>query len=190
MRAESAGSLTKGVVEAVGSSPSVEVALCPPAVYLPTTADELAVIPVELGGQNLYAAEDGAYTGEVNAALLNDVGCRFVILGHSERRQIMGETDACVSKKLHAALAGNLVPIVCIGERLRSPGTNGQLTTCENVFEYSGGPLGSCHQREPSWNQGGTKVEPRWTTPPAYENVHCDATKRHGVGLYRAAESV
>ena len=74
IRAESAGSLAKGVVEAVGSSPSVEVTLSPPAVYLASTADALAGTPVELGGQNLDAAEDGAYTGKVNAAMLTDVG--------------------------------------------------------------------------------------------------------------------
>jgi len=118
LRGESATSLAKGVVDAVGESPSVEVVLCPPAVYLPVVGDAVAGSPVEMGAQNLYPADDGAYTGEVNAAMLSDVGCRFVILGHSERRQLMGETDAEVSKKLHAALAGNLIPIVCVGETL------------------------------------------------------------------------
>ena len=72
----------------------------------------------ELGAQNLYAADDGAYTGEINAGMLTDVGCRYVILGHSERRALMGETDAIVNEKLNAALAGNLIPIVCVGETL------------------------------------------------------------------------
>ncbi|MCM2372562.1 triose-phosphate isomerase [Aporhodopirellula aestuarii] len=118
MRSASAASLAKGIVDAVGKSPAVEIALCPPAVYLSSVSEVTAGTPVELGAQNLYAAEDGAYTGEVNASMLTDVGCQFVILGHSERRQLMGETDADVSKKLHAALAGNLVPIVCVGETL------------------------------------------------------------------------
>jgi len=118
LRGETAATLTKGVVDAVGETPSAEVVLCPPAVYLPVVADAIAGSPVEMGAQNLYPADDGAYTGEVNAAMLSDVGCRFVILGHSERRQLMGETDADVSKKLHAALAGNLIPIVCVGETL------------------------------------------------------------------------
>uniref|UniRef100_UPI003567B457 triose-phosphate isomerase n=1 Tax=Novipirellula sp. TaxID=2795430 RepID=UPI003567B457 len=98
---------------------SVQVVLCPPSVYLSSVADAVAGTSVQLGAQNLYAAEDGAFTGEVNAAMLTDVGCGFVILGHSERRALMGETDADVSKKLHAALAGNLVPIVCVGETLQ-----------------------------------------------------------------------
>ncbi|TWT96506.1 triose-phosphate isomerase [Neorhodopirellula pilleata] len=117
-RAASAAALAKCIVDAVGNSSSVEVALCPPAVYLHVVAEATAGTPVEVGAQNLYPSDDGAFTGELNAAMLTDVGCRFVILGHSERRQLMGETDADVSKKLHAALAGNLVPIVCVGETL------------------------------------------------------------------------
>ena len=110
MRTESAGALAKGVVDAVGESPSVDVALCPPAVLLSKVSEAVAGTPVGVGAQNLYAADDGAFTGEVNASMLTDVGCRYVILGHSERRTLMGETDAQVSEKLHAALAGNLIP--------------------------------------------------------------------------------
>lgn len=117
-RSDSAVALARGVVDAVGEAPNAEVALCPPAVYLAAVADAIAGTPVELGSQNLYAADDGAFTGEINAGMLTDVGCRFVILGHSERRALMGETDAQVSEKLHAALAGNLIPIVCVGETL------------------------------------------------------------------------
>ena len=117
-RAAGAGELAKGVVEAVGKDPAVDVALCPPSVYLAIVADATAGTPVGLGAQNLYAAEDGAFTGEVNAGMLTDVGCRYVILGHSERRALMGETDKQVSEKLHAAMAGNLIPIVCVGETL------------------------------------------------------------------------
>ncbi len=118
MRADSAAELADGIVAAVGSDTDVEVALCPPSVYLGVVADKVAGTQVGLGAQNLYAADDGAFTGEVNAAMLRDIGCRYVILGHSERRQLMGETDADVSKKLHAALAGHLTPIVCVGETL------------------------------------------------------------------------
>lgn len=118
-RCDGAVALAKSVVAAVGETPSVQVVLCPPSVYLSSVADAVAGTSVQLGAQNLYAAEDGAFTGEVNAAMLTDVGCGFVILGHSERRALMGETDADVSKKLHAALAGNLVPIVCVGETLQ-----------------------------------------------------------------------
>lgn len=117
-RASSAVSLAKGIASAVGNSSAVEVVICPPSAYLHAVAGAVAGTPVKTGAQNLYAADDGAFTGELNAAMLTDVGCRYVILGHSERRQLMGETDADVSKKLHAALAGNLMPIVCVGETL------------------------------------------------------------------------
>ena len=116
-RASSAADLTKGVVAAVGAEPSVDIVLCPPFVYLSLVADAIAGTPVGLGAQNLYPADDGAYTGEINAGMLSDVGCRYVILGHSERRA-MGETDQQVSEKLHRAMAGNLIPIVCVGETL------------------------------------------------------------------------
>ena len=121
-RAKDAASLAKAVVESAGKKPKVDIVLCPPSVYLSTVADAIAGTPVELGAQNLYAATDGAFTGEVNAGMLTDVGCRYVILGHSERRALMGETDAQVNAKLGAALAGNLIPssapvgegIVCV----------------------------------------------------------------------------
>ncbi len=115
-RLSTALELAKAIVAGVGDGERVEVAVCPPAVYLPAVADVVAGSPVEVGAQNLYAAADGAFTGELNAAMLTDVGCRYVILGHSERRQLHGETDAQVAAKLQAALGGNLIPIVCVGE--------------------------------------------------------------------------
>lgn len=115
-RRSSAVDLARALVNGAGNSDRVEIAVCPPSVYLSAVADVVAGSSIELGSQNLYAAGDGAYTGEINAAMLTDVGCRFVILGHSERRQLMGETDDLVAKKMQAALAGNLIPIVCVGE--------------------------------------------------------------------------
>lgn len=117
-RRQSAVALVRQLIEGLDPRWQAEVAVCPPFPYLAVVADELAGSTIELGAQNLYPAADGAYTGEVNAGMLTDVGCRFVILGHSERRQYFGETDAMVAKKLQAALAGNLVPIVCVGETL------------------------------------------------------------------------
>ncbi|MDA9778877.1 triose-phosphate isomerase [Rubripirellula sp.] len=118
LRLSPATALASGVAEAVGENPTVDVVLCPPATYLGAVGEVVAGTPVGLGAQNLYAAEDGAYTGEVNAGMLTDVGCGYVILGHSERRALLGETDEQISGKLHAALAGNLTPIVCVGETL------------------------------------------------------------------------
>lgn len=110
--------LVEQLVRDVSEEGAAEIAVCPPYVYLAAVGDALAGSAIELGAQNLYPTTDGAYTGEVNAAMLADVGCRFVILGHSERRQLMGETDAMVAEKLQAALAGNLIPIVCVGETI------------------------------------------------------------------------
>jgi len=116
LRHAAAVRLATEIVSAIGEDAHVDIAVCPPAAYLSAVADVVAGTNVSLGAQNLYAAADGAYTGEINAGMLTDVGCRYVILGHSERRQLMGETDADVAKKLQAAMAGNLIPIVCIGE--------------------------------------------------------------------------
>ncbi|TWU20543.1 Triosephosphate isomerase [Novipirellula galeiformis] len=173
-RCESAVALAKGVVAAVGEKPTVQVVLCPPAVYLHTVADAVAGTAVELGAQNLYAAEDGAFTGEVNAAMLTDVGCGYVILGHSERRALMGETDADVSTKLHAALAGNLVPIVCVGETLQDREANQTEAVIETQIRGSLAGLdevraaGIVVAYEPVWAIGTGKT----ASPEQAEEVH------------------
>lgn len=118
MRRGTAVALAKGVVDGLSDEDAVEVVLCPPSVYLAAVADCVVGSHVGLGGQNLHPSADGAFTGEVNAGMLSDIGCGYVILGHSERRQSMGETDSGVSEKLQSALAGNLIPIVCVGETL------------------------------------------------------------------------
>lgn len=93
-----------------------EALLCPPATLLAPIADALAGSGVALGGQDCAVAESGAHTGEVSAAMLADIGCRYVIAGHSERRAGRGESDSVVRAKVEAALAAGLVPIVCVGE--------------------------------------------------------------------------
>lgn len=100
-----------------GEHEGVELLLCPPAAYLSTLARELDAGAVELGAQDCSSeAEDGAFTGEVSARMLADVGCRYVIVGHSERRRRCGETDALVAAKFVAAQAAGLTPILCVGE--------------------------------------------------------------------------
>src|SRR5579871_3266524 len=96
----------------------VDVAVCVPAPYLAQLQGLLAGSRVGLGGQNLSEHALGAYTGEVSAAMLAEFGCRYVIVGHSERRTLYGETDERIAAKLAAALAGGLTPIFCIGESL------------------------------------------------------------------------
>jgi triosephosphate isomerase (TIM) len=113
---EAALALANDVKVGVGSSADVGVVLCPPALYLHAIDKALANTPLGLGGQNMHWKPDGAYTGEISGAMLNDAGCTHVILGHSERRHGLGETDEQVNLKLHAALGAGLIPIVCIGE--------------------------------------------------------------------------
>ncbi len=96
----------------------VEIVICPPATALSAVGRALAGTPFLLGGQTMHWEPKGAYTGEVSAPMLVDVGCRYVILGHSERRQYFGETDDAVGRKVHTALEHRLLPIVCVGERL------------------------------------------------------------------------
>jgi triosephosphate isomerase (TIM) len=114
-RAE-AVALAEAVKGGVGQATSVRVVLCPPAVYLGEVDSALAGTPIGLGGQNMHWEAGGAFTGEISGAMLVDIGCTHVILGHSERRHGMGETDSQVNAKLKAALGAGLIPIVCIGE--------------------------------------------------------------------------
>lgn len=95
---------------------AVKIVLCPPFTALPAVASAIAGTRMFLGAQNTHWEEKGAFTGEVAPAMLKDVGCTYVIIGHSERRQYFGETDETVNKKTLAALKAGLKPIVCVGE--------------------------------------------------------------------------
>ena len=108
--------LAEAVKVGGGATAAVHVVLCPPSVYLGAVDTVLEGSPIGLGGQNMHWEPSGAYTGEVSGAMLVDAGCTHVVLGHSERRHGMGETDAQVNAKLRAALIARLIPIVCLGE--------------------------------------------------------------------------
>lgn len=114
----SARQLASAVVAAVGEPRQVTVAVCPPFVNLDATFGALHGTPIRLGAQHMHEADAGAFTGEVSASMLRAVGCHYVILGHSERRQFFGETDASVNRKIVQAHSHSLVPIVCVGETL------------------------------------------------------------------------
>ena len=101
-----------------GSNGQVDVAVCPSFVYLATVAEALRDSSIQVGAQDVYCKGNGAYTGEISAAMLRDVGCDFVIVGHSERRHEIGETDELVNQKLLTALGSGLDVIFCIGELL------------------------------------------------------------------------
>jgi triosephosphate isomerase len=121
---EVAVALAEAVKVGVGTKADVRVAICAPSVYLHRIDAVLAGSPVGLGAQNMHWKPEGACTGEISGAMLNDAGCTHVILGHSERRHGLGETDEQVNAKLNAALGAGLIPIVCIGETIEERQAN------------------------------------------------------------------
>jgi triosephosphate isomerase len=108
--------LAQGVARGAGEATEVDLLICPPSLYLTVVADAVAGSSVAVGAQNVYHEANGAFTGELSTAMLQDVGATFVILGHSERRHILGESDEDVNRKTYAALAAGITPIVCVGE--------------------------------------------------------------------------
>src|SRR5712692_1410084 len=102
----------------VAGAAHAEVVICPPFVNLPAAVEAARSTTIEVGAQDVFWLKEGAYTGAISAPMLAATGCRWVIIGHSERRQYFGETDETVFKKTVAALEAGLRPIVCVGERL------------------------------------------------------------------------
>jgi triosephosphate isomerase (TIM) len=155
---------------------SVEVAVCPPSVYLHDVGAAIRGSRLHLGAQNVYHAAEGAFTGEVSCNMLKDLGCTYVILGHSERRAIFGETDLDVNTKLKAVLKAGLTPIVCIGETLaqREAGdtqsiVRGQCT--QSLAGLTGDQMSkTVLAYEPVWAIGTGKT----ATPAQAEEVHAD----------------
>jgi triosephosphate isomerase len=96
----------------------IDVVLCPPYTALSEVSEVIADSGIQLGAQDCHWQEEGAFTGEVSCKMLEDIGCKFVIIGHSERRQFFGETNDTVNKKIKVALKAGLTPIVCVGETL------------------------------------------------------------------------
>jgi triosephosphate isomerase len=116
-RAENA-QLVSGLLDQLQPGKRAEILVCPPFPYLMETARLLKDSGVALGGQSVCAEAQGAFTGEVSAVMLKDVGCQYVLVGHSERRQLYGENDNLVARKFVAAQSQGLVPVLCVGETL------------------------------------------------------------------------
>jgi triosephosphate isomerase len=108
--------LATGVRDGLRRVKDVEVVLCPPFTALPAVGEILAGTSLALGAQNCHPEASGAHTGEIAAPMLTELGCRFVLLGHSERRREMGETDELINRKVRAALGHGLTPVLCVGE--------------------------------------------------------------------------
>ncbi|MDD2619134.1 MAG: triose-phosphate isomerase [Syntrophomonadaceae bacterium] len=117
--ASEALSFSRDFLPMAGDHTNIEVVICPPFTCLYTLQNCLNGTGIRLGGQNLFWEEKGAFTGEISPLMLADAGCTYVIIGHSERRQIMGESDVNINRKIGAALESGLIPILCVGETLQ-----------------------------------------------------------------------
>ncbi len=113
----------------------VEIAIAPPFTTIAVAAKAVEGSAIGVGGQNMHWEREGAFTGEVSAAMLREAGARYVIIGHSERRTLFGETNGAVNRKMHAALTGGLVSIVCIGETLDQRDRNETLAVLDTQIK-------------------------------------------------------
>ncbi len=152
----------------------VDVAVCPPSLYLDAVVQATRGTAVGVGAQNVYHETAGAFTGEISSPMVSDIGCQYVILGHSERRNLLGESNADVSRKLKSVLAAGLTPIVCVGELLEQRQAGKTLDVIAEQFE---GSFGGCSPEdfercviayEPVWAIGTGQV----ATPAQAEEVH------------------
>jgi triosephosphate isomerase (TIM) len=163
-----------------------EVVICPPFICLPSVVEALAGTSIGVGGQTMFWEKEGAYTGEVSAPMLRAVGCSHVIIGHSERRQYFGETDDTVNRKLRAALAAGLQPIVCVGEVLqeREAGLTEEVLARQCSIAFSeistleAAPLIVAY--EPVWAIGTGKTATPEMAADAHRVVRGEAAKAFG----------
>ncbi len=118
-----------------------DIVIAPPFTAISAAVEAAAGTNIAIGGQDVFWEKEGAFTGEVSAQMLVDVGCRYVIIGHSERRQFFGETDESVAKKTKAALAAGLTPIVCVGEMQRDREAGQTERVCTAQFRAGPGSL-------------------------------------------------
>jgi triosephosphate isomerase len=175
--------LIEAIVAAV-TAEHVTCVICPPYVYLHDIHRMLRDSPVALGAQDVCAEAVGAYTGEVSAAMLQDVGCQYTLVGHSERRTLYGDSNALVARKFAAALARTLIPVLCVGEQLaeREAGRTEEVVGAQldAVVQLSGvaSLAGAVIAYEPVWAIG----TGRTATPEQAQQVHAFIRQRVGTG--------
>jgi len=167
----------KALIEAIKAEleglSGVDVVVCPPATDLKDAAATLEGSSVGLGAQNVHWEASGAYTGEISAAMLVDLGVKYVIIGHSERRQYFGETNETVNKRTKSALAAGLIPLVCVGETLEERDSGQMESVVINQVRESLADLGDDLAKlvvayEPIWAIG----TGRTATPAQAQEVH------------------
>ncbi len=172
--------LLEAVLQGIVGVPGVECAVCVPFPYLADVAEQLRGSALAWGAQNVSEFARGAYTGEVAASMLAELGCRYVLVGHSERRQLFGEKDAQVAAKFAAALDAKLVPILCVGETLaeREAGQTqkvlarqlDEVLTTTGIEAFSGAVVAY----EPVWAIGTGKT----ATPQQAQEAHAFIRKK------------
>lgn len=168
--------LASGLAAKVSAYPAVLTGVCPPAAYLEAVKIALGSSAIGLGAQNSHFEAKGAFTGELAPGMLVDIGCKYVILGHSERRALFGETSAFINRKVVAALAAGLTPILCVGETLEQ--RNAGQTSAVVRSQFMGSLAGISAEQlekvviayEPVWAIGTGVV----ATPEQAEEVHAD----------------
>lgn len=171
---ESNKALLDGIKAGIDSVTKVDVAVCPPAVYIADVVAEVAGTKIAVGAQNCSSEASGAFTGEIAVSMVKDMGCAYIIVGHSERRTLYGEDDATVAKKFAAIRAAGLTPILCVGETLeeREQGVTEKVisTQLDAVIELEGiGAIADCViAYEPVWAIGTGKT----ASPQQAQDVH------------------
>jgi triosephosphate isomerase len=163
-----------GMASELGSIDTVDMAICPPFVYIPGVVEAFKGTNIGVGAQNMYFEDNGAFTGEISGQMLKDVGCRYVILGHSERRHVLGETDQLINTKVKKALADELEIMFCVGELLdqRKANTTAEVVAVqvtEGLKDISREAMSSITiAYEPVWAIGTGEV----ATPDQAQEVH------------------
>ncbi len=144
----------------VGDEENTEVVFCPPFICLTTAIEAVKGTNIKIGAQNMYFEENGAYTGEIAPDMIKEVGCEYVILGHSERRAYFGETDEIINKKVLKAFEHDLMPIICVGETLeqREQGITEDLVRLQTKIALKDVPAADAEKAviayEPVWAIG------------------------------------
>jgi triosephosphate isomerase len=193
-KSASARELAASVRSGVGNNSPVEVAVCPPFPWLPIVADVLRGSAVSLGAQDVYVGDEAAFTGEVSAPMLVDAGCKYVIVGHSERRHVIGEKDDLVNRKAKAALEAGLSVILCVGEKLEERDANQTEAVLDNQLTWGVRDVSKDHLSrlviayEPVWAIG----TGRNATPEQAQQAHVFLRWRFGqiFGMERAADLI
>jgi len=171
---DEAVALAEGAAKAAAETAGVEVGACPPACYIEAVVAAAEGSPLVVGGQNMYFEPKGAFTGEIAGPMLKDLGCEYVILGHSERRHQFGEPDDLIAKKVKAAFDAGLKPILCVGELLdqRKAGLTEEVVRRHVVTGFEGLPGDQAAQvviaYEPVWAIGTGET----ATPDQAQEVH------------------